>query len=164
MSFVRNIRVMSFLVFIAASFITAVLVQHIRRLRAFSSFERQLEAEEILPFAEDISLFYSYPRIRPHSIREKRQERLLLALSKRQTIPLLSSKDYDLDALPYRNDEGVYAFRIEQDDSLKSGDSIEIFYTLSDDADYGYKQIFAYVAHGEIQYVGSHGAYVREER
>ena len=112
MSFVRNIRVMSFLVFIAASFITAVLVQHIRRLRAFSSFERQLEAEEILPFAEDISLFYSYPRIRPHSIREKRQERLLLALSKRQTIPLLSSKDYDLDALPYRNDEGVYALEL----------------------------------------------------
>ena len=112
MFFVRCIRVKLFLVFIAVCFITAVLVQHVRRLRAFSSFERKLEAEEILPFPEDISLFYNYPCIRPHSIREKRKERLLLALKKQQTIPLLSSKDYDLNAMPYRNDKGIYALEL----------------------------------------------------
>ncbi len=81
-----------------------------------------------------------------------------------EKIAIKSIEQEDDGMTLYFDDEGVYAFRIEQDDSLKSGDSIEIFYTLSDDADYGYKQIFAYVAHGEIQYGGSHGAYVREER
>ncbi len=112
MSFVRNISVKLFLIFIAASFITAVLVRHIRRINALSCFERQLEAEEILPFSEDISLFYSYPRIRPHSIKAKRRERLLLSLHKQQTIPLLSSRDYGLNAMPYRNDKGIYALEL----------------------------------------------------
>lgn len=81
-----------------------------------------------------------------------------------ESLPIEHIKQDEDGTVLYFEDVGVYAFRIEQNENLKQGDIMDIFYTLSEDADYGYKQIFTYAAPGEIQYNGSHGAYTGDRQ
>ena len=83
-----------------------------------------------------------------------------------ETVTIKEIETEDNEMILYFDDEGAYALWIDKDDSLDVGESIEIFYTLSDDteeADYGYKSIFTYAKPGEIQYAGSHGAYISDK-